>query len=112
MAQHRPIETRIAEAQAQILALQAKANKQVINNDPAVQAVDAEIANLNNTNAKWKRWSFEAEQKVENFLARAETWRVRGAKAETAMEDYREQMDALRQKRSDAVNAATESLMG
>ena len=112
MAKHRPLSERIAEAQAQILALHAKENKQVINADPAVQAVDGEIAELNRTNAKWKRWAKDAEDKVVNFIARADEWKTRGAEADSAMEAYHTDLDALRAKRQDAIEAATKSLLG
>ena len=112
MAQHRPISERIAEAQRQILTLQAKENKQAINADPGVKLVDTAIAELNRTNAKWKRWSKDAEDKVENFMARADEWRTRGAEADTAMEAYHTDLDALKVKRQDAIEAATKSLLG
>ena len=112
MAQHRPISERIAQAQAQILALQAKENKQAINADPSVILVDTAITELNRTNAKWKRWAKDAEVKVENFLYRAEEWRTRGAEADSAMKAYHTDLNVLRAKRQDAIEAATKSLLG
>jgi len=112
MAQHRPLSERIAEAQSHILTLQAKENKQAINADPGVKIVDTAIAELNRTNAKWKRWAKEAEDKVENFMARADEWRTRGAEADSALEDYSKELAVLKTRRHDAVTAATQSLMG
>ncbi len=48
MAKHRPINERMAELQAQMVALQTKQNKEAVNADPKVRAIDAEINDLNN----------------------------------------------------------------
>ena len=48
MAKHRPINERMAELQAQMVALQTKQNKEAVNADPKVQAIDSEINDLNN----------------------------------------------------------------
>ena len=64
MAKHRPISERMEALQAQMVALQTKQNKEAVDADPQVQAVDAQIHALNNEALKWKRWSKDAQQKI------------------------------------------------
>ena len=67
MAKHRPISERMEALQAQMVALQTKQNKEAVDADPQVQAVDAQIHALNNEALQWKRWSKDAQQKIVDF---------------------------------------------
>ena len=74
MTAHRPISERMAELQQQMVALQVKQNKDKVNADPKVVAIDADIDALNVTALKWKRWEKDAEKKVRDFQARVAEW--------------------------------------
>ena len=74
MAKHRPVNQRIAETMAHLAALQAKANKEAVNDDPRIKEIDNRIREINNSMLKYNRWVSEWEQKVEDFLERVVTW--------------------------------------
>jgi len=102
MGKHRPVADRIAEAQAQLAALMAKAAKKQISADPQVQAIDDQIRELQNGVLKYNRWHAEAPDKIRNFEARADEWRDRlkqseskRAEANLAIADLREKRKAL-----------------
>ena len=100
MTAHRPIQTRMAELQAQMVALQVKQNKDKVNADPKVVAIDADIDSLNVTALKWKRWEKDAEKKVRDFLARVSEWENRGEQAESWLAQYKNDLARLKEKRS------------
>ena len=100
MTAHRPIQTRMAELQAQMVALQVKQNKDKVNADPKVVAIDADIDSLNVTALKWKRWEKDAEKKVRDFLARVSEWENRGEQAESWLAQYKTDLARLKEKRS------------
>ncbi len=102
MTKHRPVSDRIAETQAQLSALIAKANKEQINDSPEIQALDAEIKAVQVSMLKFNRWASEGAEKIENFKARVVEWegRLKTAKAERAtanakIEDLRSKRKAL-----------------
>ena len=100
MTAHRPIQDRMAELQAQMVALQVKQNKDKVNADPKVVAIDADIDSLNVTALKWKRWEKDAEKKVRDFLARVSEWENRGEQAESWLAQYKTDLARLKEKRS------------
>ena len=100
MTAHRPIQTRMAELQAQMVALQVKQNKDKVNADPKVVAIDADIDSLNVTALKWKRWEKDAEKKVRDFMARVSEWENRGEQAESWLAQYKNDLARLKEKRS------------
>ena len=100
MTAHRPIQTRMAELQAQMVALQVKQNKDKVNASPKVVAIDADIDALNVTALKWKRWEKDAEKKVRDFLARVSEWENRGEQAESWLAQYKNDLARLKEKRS------------
>lgn len=104
MGKHRPIEDRIAAVQAQMASLQAKANKEEVNNDPRIQEIDGKINDLNKTALKWKRWAKDAEQKVQDFQNRVTEWEKRGEKSEEWMSQYREDLAELKSERNLTAN--------
>ena len=100
MTAHRPIQTRMAELQAQMVALQVKQNKDKVNASPKVVAIDADIDALNVTALKWKRWEKDAEKKVRDFMARVSEWENRGEQAESWLAQYKSDLATLKEKRS------------
>ena len=100
MTAHRPIQDRMAELQAQMVALQVKQNKDKVNADPKVVAIDADIDSLNVTALKWKRWEKDAEKKVRDFMARVSEWENRGEQAESWLAQYKNDLARLKEKRS------------
>jgi len=110
MAQHRPIQDRMADLQAQMVALQAKQNKEAVNADPKVQAIDAEIHALNLDALKWKRWSKDAEQKAADFQARVNEWLWRGEEAASWLDEYRNDVAKLKEKRNLVANEVAKGM--
>jgi ABC-type Fe3+-hydroxamate transport system substrate-binding protein len=110
MAQHRPIQERMAELQQQMVALQAKQNKDAVNADPKVQALDAEITTLNTTALKWKRWEKEADKKVSDFQARVAEWVNRGEQAEEWLSQYKQDLATLKEKRNLVANEVAKGM--
>ena len=104
MAKHRPINERMAELQSQMVALQTKQNKDAVNADPKVMALDAEIDALNNTALKWKRWEKDAEKKVSDFQARVAEWENRGEQAESWLSQYKADLSTLKEQRNLVAN--------
>tara|TARA_R110002051_G_scaffold290805_1_gene354547 strand:- start:785 stop:1129 length:345 start_codon:yes stop_codon:yes gene_type:complete len=99
MTKHRPVSDRIAETQAQLAALVAKANKEQINDSPEVQALDKEIKAVQVSMLKFNRWASEGAEKIENFKQRVVEWesRLKTAKAERATANAK--IEDLRSKR-------------
>ena len=99
MAQHRPVNDRIAETLAQLALLQAKANKEVVNQDPRIVAIDDEIQKINNSMLKFNRWNTEWEQKVVDFEARVVEWKQRGVEASAKIREANQALASLKDSR-------------
>ena len=99
MTKHRPVSDRIAETQAQLSALIAKANKEQINESPEIQALDAEIKAVQVSMLKFNRWASEGAEKIENFKARVIEWENRLEVAKTKRTEANSKIEALREKR-------------
>ena len=110
MAQHRPIQERMDELQAQMVALQAKQNKKQVNADPKVMALDEQIDELNKTALKWKRWGKEADKKVSDFQARVAGWVQRGEQAEAWLSQYKFDLAALKEERNLVANEVAKGM--
>tara|TARA_R110000744_G_scaffold221932_1_gene340909 strand:- start:227 stop:574 length:348 start_codon:yes stop_codon:yes gene_type:complete len=99
MAQHRPVNDRIAETLAQLATLQAKANKEAVNEDSRIVAIDQEIVAINNSMLKFNRWNTEWEQKVEDFTARVAEWKLRGQEASAKIKEANISLASLKESR-------------
>ena len=99
MTKHRPVADRIAETQAQLSALIAKANKEQINSNPEVVALDKEIKDIQTSMLKYNRWASEGEEKIANFEARVVEWKGRLATAKQKRKEASTKIEALREKR-------------
>ena len=110
MAKHRPIEQRMAELQAQMVALTAKQNKEAVDSHPDVVAVDNEITALNNKALKWKRWAKDAEQKIADFQARVAEWENRAEQSEDWLAQYKADLDDLKAKRNLVANEVAKGI--
>jgi hypothetical protein len=104
MGHHRPIDERMEALQAQMISLQAKANKAELAQDPKVQAIDAKIAEENKDALKWKRWSKDSETKVEAFEARVAEWLERGEKADSWLASHKERMTILKSDKEQVIS--------
>ena len=103
MGKHRPVSDRIAEAQAQLARLVAKASMTQIKRHPEIAKIDEEIKNVQVSMLKYNRWAAEGEAKIANFEARAEEWSVRLHKANQEKDKAAKVMSALRVKRKQLV---------
>ena len=110
MAKHRPINERMAELQAQMVALQTKQNKAAVNADPKVQAIDSEINDLNNQALKWKLWSKDAEQKILDFQKRVAEWENRSEQADSWLAQYKTDLSELKEKRNLVANEVAKGM--
>tara|TARA_R110000824_G_scaffold59289_1_gene159330 strand:- start:218 stop:550 length:333 start_codon:yes stop_codon:yes gene_type:complete len=110
MTAHRPIETRMAELQAQMVALTVKQNKDIVNAHPEVIVFDAQIEALNNTALKWKRWEKDAEKKVRDFQARVAEWQGRGEDAEEWLANYKSELAVLKEQRALVANEVAKGM--
>jgi len=110
MTAHRPIQTRMAELQAQMVALQVKQNKDKVNADPKVLAIDADIDSLNVTALKWKRWEKDAEKKIRDFQARVAEWQTRGNDAEEWLANYKAELSDLKETRALVANEVAKGM--
>jgi chromosome segregation ATPase len=108
MTKHRPVADRIAETQAQLSALIAKANKTQINESPEIQALDKQIKDIQVSMLKFNRWASEGEEKIENFQSRVVEWENRLATATEKRLEANTQIEALRLERK----ALAESMAG
>ena len=99
MTKHRPVSDRIAETQAQLAQLVAKANKEQINQSPEVQALDAEIKAVQVSMLKFNRWASEGSEKIENFKARVLEWEGRLETANAKRKEANAKIEDLRSKR-------------
>jgi hypothetical protein len=100
MGKHRSVEDRMAALQAQMTALQAKANTAEIKEDLQIQEIDAEIEAAKKDALKWKRYAKESAEKVENFQARAQLWADRGQDAAEALRQHEALMSDLKDRRA------------
>jgi chromosome segregation ATPase len=96
---HRPIDQRILETQAQLAQLMAKQAKDEIATNPQIQELDMEIKDLNAEMVKMNRWESEAEEKVENFMRRADEWRTKGQSAKGAKPSILQSLAEVKSKR-------------
>ena len=110
MGKHRPVSDRIAEAQAQLAALMAKAAKSQISDSPEIQAIDKEIKTIQTSMLKYNRWATEGEEKVANFLRRAEEWKQRIVEANDKRSEANKQLTALRDKRKALAETLAQSI--
>ena len=110
MTAHRPIQDRMAELQAQMVALQVKQNKDKVNASPKVVAIDADIDSLNVTALKWKRWEKDAEKKVRDFMARVSEWENRGEQAESWLANYKQELLDLKESRNLVANEVAKGM--
>jgi len=110
MGQHRPIEERMAQLQAQMIALQAKEKASEVSSDPAVKAIDIEIDDLNRSALKWKRWAKDAPQKIDDFQNRVSEWESRNEEASSWLDNYKSEVSDLKARRKDAVEDALASM--
>lgn len=110
MAKHRPITERMEALQNQMVALQTKANKDAVNLDPKVQAMDAKIQDLNNQALKWKRWSKDAEQKIVDFQNRVSEWESRQESADDWLAQYKNDLSSLKEERNLVANEVAKGM--
>jgi len=110
MGKHRPVESRIAELQAQMVSLQLKANKEAVANNPEVAKIDSQISQLNKDALKWKRWQSDADQKIEDFKARVSEWESRRDSASEWMENYKAELKDLKNRRDEVATQALEEM--
>ncbi len=110
MAKHRPISERMEALQAQMVALQTKQNKEAVDADPQVQAVDAKIHALNNEALKWKRWSKDADQKIVDFQDRVSEWESRKDNADDWLAQYSKDLASLKEERNLVANEVAKGM--
>jgi hypothetical protein len=97
--QHRPINERIAETQAQLAALMARQAKVEVSKDPQIQELDELIKNLNSQVIKLNRWENEAVEKFANFIKRAEAWKIKGEDAKSQKPSVLQALNATKAER-------------
>jgi len=105
MGQHRPLNDRIAETQAQLMALKAKMLKDQINESDEIIAIDDEIREITNSMLKYNRWASEGEEKIANFQARVVEWEERLQIATQKRREANLTLDALRIKRKETAES-------
>ena len=108
MTNHRPIHQRLAEQEAKLAKLRAKALKEAVNEDVSIVAIDKNIASLNRELLTINRHIEQGAEKHENFLARAMEWKNR---VDEASERKPNLIEELHQLRSHRANTA-ETLAG
>lgn len=97
---HRPVNVRLQEAMAQVAKLQAKQNAEAVNSNPQIQAIDAQIKQHKADRQAAKLAAGQWEDKVANFLARAESWRTKGQEAESVISEATDAIQRLQVERS------------
>ena len=97
--QHRPINERIAETQAQLAALMARQAKVEVSKDPQIQELDERIKDLNSQVIKLNRWENEAVEKYQNFIERAEAWQTKGEDAKSQKPSVLQALNATKAER-------------
>ena len=106
MTNHRPIHQRLAEQEAKLAKLRAKALKESVNEDASIVAIDKEIATLNRELLTVNRHIEQGAEKHEKFLARAAEWEARVETAEGRKPELLAELASVRNKR----NATAEEL--
>jgi len=99
MGKHRPVDQRIAETQAQLASLMAKAAKDQINDSPEIQAIDKNIKTIQVSMLKFNRWASEGEEKILNFKKRVKTWEKRLVEATAKRKEASKKLEVLRTER-------------
>ena len=97
---HRPVNVRLQEAMAQVAKLQAKQNAEAVNSNPQIQAIDAQIKQHKADRQAAKLAAGQWEDKVANFLARADSWRTKGQEAESVISEANDAIQDLQEQRS------------
>tara|TARA_R100000963_G_C4610625_1_gene81181 strand:+ start:174 stop:512 length:339 start_codon:yes stop_codon:yes gene_type:complete len=105
MGQHRPLNDRIAETQAQLMALKAKMLKDQINESDEIIAIDDSIREITNSMLKYNRWASEGEEKIANFQARVLEWEDRLQIATQKRREANLTLDGLRIKRKETAES-------
>ena len=113
MGKHRPVDVRLAEAQAQLAALMARASKSQVSDDPRIQEIDKKVKGIQTLMLKYNRWAAEGKSKVENFEQRAQLWRERMEIAEEKRREANAEIDILKTQRKQlALELANEMQAG
>jgi predicted nucleic acid-binding Zn-ribbon protein len=110
MGKHRTADERLAELQAQMVSLQIKAKKDEIAQNPEIKEIDAEIADLNNSALKWKRWQKDADQKIVDFQNRVTEWESRKDSASDWLDGYKAELEDLKARRDTVAEQALEEM--
>ncbi len=108
MAQHRTIAERRIALEAQLKRLEQKEIEETFSQHPVMKELRQRLSNVTSDNLKFQRWETEWEEKVENFLNRAQEWRVRGEEAQNMMKTARKQKTRIEGFMADAVAKISE----
>lgn len=100
MGKHRTPQERMQALQAQMTALNVKANKAKVAENPKVKALDSQIAALNTSALKYKRWSKDAADNEARHVSRAEKWANRQGEADSWLENYAKDLANLKEQRA------------
>jgi|TARA_R100000482_G_scaffold102486_1_gene45489 hypothetical protein len=103
MAQHRTIAERKEALMAQLARLEKREQEEAYSNHPVIQGLRNRLSNITSDNLKFQRWENEWEEKVENFMTRAQEWRGRGEQAKNMMAIARKQRTRVEGFIADAV---------
>jgi flagellar biosynthesis/type III secretory pathway chaperone len=110
MAQHRTIAERKQALMAQLERLEKKETEEKFSKHPVMQDLRQRLSNVTSDNLKFQRWETEWEEKVQNFLDRAQEWRVRGEEAQNMMKLARKQKTRIEGYMADAVAKISEGV--
>lgn len=99
MGKHRTPQDRMVALQAQMVALTAKANKASISDNPKVKSVDLQIAKLNSSALKYKRWHKDATDNAARHALRSEGWLSRKGEAAAWLKNYNAEVAELKAER-------------
>ena len=110
MAQHRTIAERKQALMAQLERLEKKEVEETFSQHPVMKDLRQRLSNVTSDNLKFQRWETEWEEKVSNFLDRAQEWRVRGEEAQNMMKTARQQKIRIEGFMSDAVAKISEGV--
>jgi hypothetical protein len=108
MAQHRTIAERRIALEAQLKRLEQKEIEETFSQHPVMKELRQRLSNVTSDNLKFQRWETEWEEKVQNFLHRAQEWRVRGEEAQNMMKTARKQKTRIEGFMADAVAKISE----
>jgi len=110
MGKHRAVTDRIAETQAQLASLMAKAAKSQINESPEIKAIDKDIKTIQVSMLKFNRWASEGEEKILNFKERVKTWEKRLVEATAKRKDAAAKLEVLRFNRKELAEEMASSI--